>query len=224
MKTHETKFTATADKGEVTAILMRPDKATHLLVLGHGAGTNMRHATMQAIVDALAEQKIATFRYNFPYSEHGTARNSTAICVETIRNAVKAAHKASPDLPLLAGGHSFGGRMTTTAQSEEPLENVKGIVLFSFPLHMPGRPDTKRAEHLSYIQIPMLFLTGTRDEFADLELLKPIVKKLRKHATLHLLDTANHGYKTLKKSRTSTEDVFAEIARVAKEWIEKNNI
>ncbi len=224
MNTREFKFTATADKGQVSALFVRPDNATHLLVLGHGAGTNMRHATMQAIAEALAELRIATFRYNFPYSEHGTARNSTAICVETIRNAVKAAHKTAPELPLLAGGHSFGGRMTTTAQSEEPLENVKGIVLFSFPLHMPGKPDTKRAEHLSNIKIPMLFLTGTRDEFADLELLKPVVKKLGKRATLHLLDTANHGYKVLKKSRTSTEDIFAEIARNAKKWIEKNDI
>ena len=218
MNTREFKFTATADKGQVSALFVRPDNATHLLVLGHGAGTNMRHATMQAIAEALAELRIATFRYNFPYSEHGTARNSTAICVETIRNAVKAAHKTAPELPLLAGGHSFGGRMTTTAQSEEPLENVKGIVLFSFPLHMPGKPDTKRAEHLSNIKIPMLFLTGTRDEFADLELLKPVVKKLGKRATLHLLDTANHGYKILKKSRTSSEDVMVEIARVTAEW------
>ena len=108
--------------------------------------------------------------------------------------------------------------MTTTAQSEEPLENVKALVLFSFPLHMPGKPDTKRAEHLSDIKIPMLFLTGTRDEFADLDLLKPVVNKLRRRATLHLLDTANHGYKIQKKTRTSSEDVFVEMARVTAEW------
>ena len=178
----------------------------------------MRHKTLQAIADALAERKIATFRYNFPYSERGTSRNSTAVCVETIRNAVKAAHKAAPDLPLLAGGHSFGGRMTTTSQSGKPLENVKGLVLFSFPLHMPGRPDTKRAEHLLNIKIPMLFLTGSRDEFANLDLFKPIVKKLGKKATLHLLDTANHSYKVLKKTRKSDEDVFAEMASVAADW------
>lgn len=183
----------------------------------------MRHATMEKIAEALAEQNIATFRYNFPYSEHGTARNSTAVCVETIRNAVKAAQKAAPDLPLLAGGHSFGGRMTTTAQSEEPLENVKGLVLFSFPLHLPGKPDTKRAEHLSGIEIPMLFLSGSRDEFATLDLFKPVVKKLGKQATLHLVDTANHSYKILKKSRTSNEDVFAEMARVLREWADKIN-
>ena len=218
MDVKELKFVANEDKGEVSAILMRPDGATHLLVLGHGASTSMRHATMQRIAEVLSEQKIATFRYNFPYSENGTARNSTATCVETIRNACRAAHKAAPDLRLLAGGHSFGGRMTTTAQSEEALANVEGLVLFSFPLHLAGRPDTKRAEHLSKINIPMLFLSGTRDELATRELLEPVVEGLGKRATLHLLDTANHGYKTLKKTRVSPEDVFDEMARVLSRW------
>ena len=109
--------------------------------------------------------------------------------------------------------------MTTTAQSESPLENVQGLVLFSFPLHLAGRPDTKRAEHLANIEIPMLFLSGTRDELATLDLLEPTIKKLGKRAKLHLLDTANHSYKILKKTRTSPEDVFDEIARAAREWI-----
>jgi predicted alpha/beta-hydrolase family hydrolase len=220
MMQNELKFLATHDKGEVSAILMRPDGATHLVVLGHGASTSMRHATMQRIAEVLAAQKIATFRYNFPYSENGTARNSNATCVETIRNAVKAAHNASPDLTLLAGGHSFGGRMTTTAQSDSPLENVKGLVLFSFPLHLAGRPDTNRAEHLSAIEIPMLFLSGSRDELATLELLEPVIESLGKYATLHLLDTANHSYKILKKTRVSTEDVFDEMARATREWLD----
>ena len=219
----ELKFLATADKGEVSAILQRPDDATHLIVLGHGASTNMRHATLQSIADAMAEQNIATFRYNFPYSEKGTARNSTATCVETIRNAVKAAHKAAPDLTLLAGGHSFGGRMTSTAQSEAPLENVKGIIFFSFPLHLPGKPAITRAEHLAKIEIPLLFLSGTRDELATLDLLEPVVESLGRKATIHFIETANHSYKVLKKTRTSTEDVFTEIARVASEWIVKTN-
>ncbi|MGD9630157.1 MAG: alpha/beta family hydrolase [Pyrinomonadaceae bacterium] len=218
MSTKEFKFGATAEKGEVSALLMRPESAAHLLVLGHGASTNMRHATLQAIAEALAAQKIATFRYNFPYSENGTARNSTGVCVETIRNACKAAHEAAPDLKLLAGGHSFGGRMTTTAQSELPLDNVAGLVLFSFPLHLPGRPDTKRAEHLAGIDIPMLFLSGTRDELAALDLLEPAIRELGKRATLHLIDTANHSYKVLKKTRKSAEDVFSEMARVVRDW------
>ncbi len=216
------KFLATPDKGEVSAILIRPEGATHLLVLGHGASTSMRHATIQRIAEVMAERQIATFRYNFPYSENGTARNSNATCVETIRNAVRAAHKVAPDLTLLAGGHSFGGRMTTTAQTEQPLESVKGLILFSFPLHLSGRPDTKRAEHLSAIKIPMLFLSGTRDELANLELLEPTLGKLGELSTLHLLDTANHGYKVLKKTRTSEEDVFEEMAQAALGWINQD--
>lgn len=222
MKVSELKFTATADKGEVSAILARPENAKYLVVLGHGASTSMRHATMQRIADVLAERSIATFRYNFPYSENGTARNSTATCVETIRNACKAAHQSAPDLTILAGGHSFGGRMTATAQSEAPLDGVKGLVLFSFPLHLAGRPDTKRAEHLSKIDIPMLFLSGSRDELATLELLEPTIAGLGKGATLHLLDTANHSYKILKKTRTSAEDVFEEMARTLEAWATQN--
>ena len=217
----EFKFLATPEKGEVSAILMRPDNATHLLVLGHGASTNMRHATIERIAESLAEQGIATFRYNFPYSENGRGRDSTETCVATIRNAVKTAREVAPDLKLLAGGHSFGGRMTSTAQSEAPLEGVKGLVFFSFPLHLAGRPDTKRAEHLKQIDIPMLFLSGTRDALAELDLLKPVVKNLGKHATLHLLDTADHSYKILKKTRKSDEEVFAEMARVLREWVDR---
>ncbi len=213
------QFSATIEKGSVSAILIRPDNATHLLVLGHGASTNMQHATMEAIAGALAGVGVATFRYNFPYSENGRGRDSAAVCVETIRSAVKAAREAAPDLPLLAGGHSFGGRMTTTAQSEDPLEGVAGLVLFSFPLHLAGRPDTKRAEHLAGINIPMLFLSGTRDELATLDLLEPTINTLGKRATLHLIETANHSYKILKKTRTSSEDVFAEMARVTADWI-----
>lgn len=190
-----------------------------MLVLGHGASTNMRHATMVSIAEALAEFGIATFRYNFPYSENGHGRDSQATCVETVRSACRAAREAAPDLTLLAGGHSFGGRMTTAAQAESPLDGVTGLVLFSFPLHLAGRPDTKRAEHLNDVDIPMLFLTGTRDELATLDLLEPTIERLGKRATLHLIDTANHSYKVLKKTRTSTEDVFDEMARVSNEWL-----
>jgi hypothetical protein len=119
---------------------------------------------------------------------------------------------------MLAGGHSFGGRMTSTAASESALENVRGLVFFAFPLHQPGKPDTKRAEHLSAVTVPMLFLSGTRDDLAHLDLLQPVCKKLGKRATLHLLDTADHGFRTLKRSRKSQEDVFVEMARIVREW------
>src|SRR6266851_8747483 len=186
------KFLATREKGEVSALLLRPGDASHLLVLGHGASTNMRHATLQTIAERLAETGIASFRYNFPYMEHGTGRDSQAVCTATVRSAVAAAQKAACGLPLLAGGHSFGGRMTSTAASESPLDGVHGLVLFAFPLHQPGKPESKRADHLSAVTVPMLFLSGTRDELAELKLLQPVCKKLGKRATLHLLDTADH--------------------------------
>lgn len=216
----EIKFTATPEKGEVSAILMRPNGATHLLVLGHGAGADMRSTSMQNIAENLAEHQIATFRYNFPFKEKARGGvDSPKVATATVRAAVAEARRLEPKLTLLAGGHSFGGRMTTTAQGESPLDGVAGLVLFSFPLHAPNRPDDSRAAHLSAIKIPMLFLTGTRDTLNDLTLFRPVIKKLGKHATLHTIDTADHGYKILKKARTSDEDVFADMARVTKDWI-----
>ena len=215
--TKEVKFVATSSKGEVSALLMRPEGATNLLVLGHGASSNMRTPLLQSIAERLARQRIATFRYNFPYSENKRGRDPNPVCVATIRSAVKAAKEAAPDLSLLAGGHSFSGRMTTTAASEAPLEGVVGVVLFAFPLHPPGAPDTKRADHLSSVTIPMLFLSGTRDQFSE-GMIEPVVKNLGKSATLHLVDTADHSFKVLKRTRTSTEDVSDEIARVTAEW------
>ncbi len=214
----EMTFLATPEKGEVSALLILPEGASHLLVLGHGASTNMRHATMQSIADRLAEVGVASLRYNFPYSEHGKGRDSQAVCVQTVRSAVAAAREAAPGLPILAGGHSFGGRMTSTAAAESPLDGVVGLVFYSFPLHLAGKPDIKRAEHLAAVTVPMLFLSGTRDELADMDLLQPVSKKLGKLATLHKVDTADHGYKVLKRSRTSEEDVFVEMARVVREW------
>jgi hypothetical protein len=166
----------------------------------------------------MANFRIATFRYNFPYMEYGKGRDSKEVCTLTVRSAVAAAHEAAPDLPLFAGGHSFGRRMTSTAASEAPLDHVYGLVFCSVPLHQPGKPDTKRADHLSAVTVPMLFLSGTRDELADLGLLQPVCRKLGGRATLHLLDTADHGFRVLKRSRKTDEDVFAEMARVTTEW------
>jgi predicted alpha/beta-hydrolase family hydrolase len=215
------KFLATPEKGDVSALLIRPSDAGHLLVLGHGASTNMRYTTLQTIAERMADAGVATFRYNFPYMERGTGRDSKDTCTATVRAAVAAAHRAAPDLPLLAGGHSFGGRMTSTAASESPIDGVRGLVFFAFPLHQPGQPDTKRAEHLGSVTVPMLFLSGTRDELATPDLLQAVCKKLGKRATLHPLDTADHGFRTLKRSRKSDEDVFVEMARVLREWVSK---
>ncbi|MEP6946540.1 MAG: alpha/beta family hydrolase [Acidobacteriota bacterium] len=214
----ELKFEATPEKGEVSALLMRPADATHLLVLGHGASSNLRTPLVSSIADATAAVGIATFRYNFPYSEKGGGRNSNEVCIATIRSAVRSAQTAAPDLKLLAGGHSFSGRMTSTAQSGSTIDGVSGLVFFSFPLHPAGAPSITRAEHLAAIKIPMLFLSGTRDALAELDLLEPVVEKLGKSASLHLIDTADHSFKILKRTRTSDENVFKEMARVTREW------
>jgi predicted alpha/beta-hydrolase family hydrolase len=215
----ELKFIATPEEGEVSAILMTPEGATHLLVLGHGAGADMRHITLQTLAERLADVSIATFRYNFPFMEKGRSTGRQDVSITTVCSAVEAAKEQVPDLPLLAGGHSFGGRMTSKAAAEARLGDVKGLVFFAFPLHQPGKPDIKRAEHLPSITMPMLFISGTRDALAELDLLRPVVQALGARATLHLLETADHSYKTLKRTRTSKEDVFTEMARVVSEWV-----
>ena len=218
-ETIESKFIATPEKGEVSSILMRPDGAKWILVLGHGAGTNMRHSTLQTIAERLADIGIATFRYQFPYMERGGGgRESEAVARQTVRSAAAAAYEAASDLSILVGGHSYSGRMSSMSAVKEPIEHVKGLVFFAFPLHPAGREGTERAEHLADVTIPMLFLSGTRDKLAVLDLLEPVCEKLDK-ATLHLLDTADHGFKVLKRSRKSEEDVFVEMARVLSEWI-----
>jgi predicted alpha/beta-hydrolase family hydrolase len=221
MKTKELKFLITAEAGEVSALLMKPDDATHLMVLGHGAGADMRHATMQTIAERLAEVGIATFRYNFPFMERRKPVGSPRTAVATVSAAYEEARKACPGLPVLAGGHSYGGRMTSHTAAEGHLPDVRGLVFFAFPLHAPDKPGTKRAEHLPSIDVPMLFLSGTRDALADLSLLEPVVKNLGKRATLHLLETADHSYKILKRTRVSKEDIFVEMARTVREWVDK---
>ena len=220
-ETIESKFIATPEKGEVSSILIRPDNAKWLLVLGHGAGTNMRHATLQTIAERLADMGIATFRYQFPYMERGGGgRESQAVALATVRSAVAAAHAAASDVSILVGGHSYSGRMSSLTAAEAPIEHVRGLVFFAFPLHPSGREGTERAEHLADVTVPMLFLSGTRDKLAVLDLLGPVCENLGDKATLHLLDTADHGFKVLKRSRKSDEDVFVEMARVLSGWVE----
>ena len=215
----ESKFVAAEEKGEVSSLLIRPDNAEWLLVLGHGASTNMRHATLQTIAERLADVGIATFRYNFPYAEQGGGRNSNAVCQETVRLAVAAAHAMASDLSILVGGHSFSGRMSSMAAAETPIEHVCGLVFFAFPLHPSGKPSTDRADHLNDVTVPMLFLSGTRDKLGELDLLQSTCEGVGDKATLHLLDTADHGFKVLKRSRNTDEDVFVEMARVINEWV-----
>jgi len=205
--------------GEVSGLLLRPKDARLLYVLAHGAGAGMRHPFLESISQRLAEQGIATLRYQFPYMERRSRRpDPPAVAAATVRAAVAEAARIAPDLPLVAGGKSFGGRMTSTAQAEEPLPGVRGLVFLGFPLHPPGRPDDKRAEHLAHVQVPMLFLQGTRDDFAALKLLQPLVKGLGERATLYLVEGGDHSFRVLTKSGRSEGEVMGEVVSTIVEW------
>jgi predicted alpha/beta-hydrolase family hydrolase len=195
-----------------------PDDAVAALVLAHGAGAGMRHASMQAIADAFERRGIATLRFDFPFMAAGRNRvDSPPVATQAIAEAYAAAAERT-SLAVWLGGHSFGGRMATHAVVDRGLP-AAGLILCSFPLHMPGKPDTKRAQHLAAIRQPMLFLSGTRDELAERELLEPLVRSLPR-AVLHWLDTADHGYRVLKRSRARTDSVFDEMAEVARAFVD----
>jgi len=190
--------------GEVSALLSRPAKARRLLVLAHGAGAGMSHPFMENLADALANVGVATFRYQFPYMEQRRqVPDAPAVLTATVVAALRAAAEAVPGLPLFAGGKSMGGRMTSQAAAQRPLDGVQGLVFFGFPLHPPNRPGTKRADHLAKVTTPMLFLQGTRDTLADLNLLRPVCAKLGSRATLHVIETADHSFHMLKRSGRS---------------------
>jgi len=199
-------------------IWQAPQEAVAALVLAHGAGAGMRHRQMQALADGFARHGIATLRFDFPFIVAGKSRvDSPEVATATIAE-VFAAAAARTGLPLWLGGHSFGGRMASHAVAAS-LVAPAGLIFCSFPLHMPGKPATTRAAHLASIDRPMLFLSGTRDPLAERALLEGVVAALPS-AKLHWLDTADHGYKVLKRSRASAEDVFDEIGRVAREFID----
>jgi hypothetical protein len=205
--------------GDVSGLLLRPEGVRLLYVLAHGAGAGMRHPFLESIAQRLAERRIATLRYQFPYMEQRARRpDPPAVAAATVRAAVAEAARVAPGLPLVAGGKSFGGRMTSTAQAEAPLPGVRGLVFLGFPLHPPGRPGDKRAEHLAQVRIPMLFLQGDRDEFADLKLLRPVVKRLGERVTLHLVEGGDPSFKVLKRSGKTEADVMGELAGAVVEW------
>jgi uncharacterized protein len=208
--------------GQVSALLLRPEKAKWLLVLGHGAGAGMHHPFMSNLANALAGVGVATLRYQFPYmEERRKVPDAPAVLTATVAAAVWAAAKAAPGLPLFAGGKSMGGRMTSQAAAQQPLEGVRGLIFFGFPLHPPNRPGAKRAEHLAKVNVPMLFLQGTRDTLADLKLLKPICAKLGERAALHIIETADHSFHVLKKSGRTDEEVLHELAVATAAWAER---
>jgi len=202
---------------------MAPPHARALYVLAHGAGAGMKHPFLERMARALATKDVATYRYEFPYMRAGKNRpDSPAVAQAAVREAVSDAARVAPGLPIIAGGKSFGGRMTSQAQSAQPLPGVRGLAFLGFPLHAPGRPGVERAEHLSAIEIPMLFLQGTRDEFASLDLLQGVVKRLGSRATLHLIEEGDHSFKVPKRTGKTESDVLEELAATIQQWADQN--
>ncbi len=204
----------------VSGLLHVPPRASACYVLAHGAGAGMAHPFMEAVAQGLYQRKIATLRYQFPYMEQGSKRpDRPALAQATVRAAVEAASREAPKLPLFAGGKSFGGRMTSQAQAEATLPNVRGLIFLGFPLHAAGKPSAERGNHLAAITIPILFLQGTRDALADLSLLAPLVARLGKHATLTTFDDADHSFHVPKRSGKTDADVLAAMLDVIAAWI-----
>jgi len=209
------------DAHRVSALLLAPPNARACYVLAHGAGAGMRHPFMASVAEGLAERGVATLRYQFPYMERGSKRpDAPKLAHAAVRVAVAEMSRLAPDLALIAGGKSFGGRMTSQAQAASPLPGVRGIAFLGFPLHAPGRPSDERGNHLFDVKIPMLFMQGSRDEFADLELLQPLVKQLGARATLKLFPDADHSFHVPARTGRKDTDVRAEILDVLAGWIE----
>lgn len=209
--------------GDLSALWVRPATARWVLVLAHGAGAGMAHPFLAKLAVELAGVEIATLRYQFPYMEQRRrVPDAPPVLTSAVRAAVRTAGETAPDLPILAGGKSMGGRMTSQAAAEHPreLERVQGLVFFGFPLHPPGRPGTKRAEHLAQVKKPMLFLQGTRDQFADLNLLRPILANLGATATLHEIQTTDHSFHVLKSAGKTDAEVLRELAQSVRVWAE----
>ena len=205
--------------GQVSALLLRPADARWLYVLAHGAGAGMRHRFMSAVAEALAERAVATLRYQFPYTEAGGRRpDPPGLLQATVRAAVTMAATVAPGLPLLAGGKSLGGRMTSSAAAKSAVPGVRGLVFLGFPLHAPGRSGIERAEHLDQVGVPMLFLQGTRDALADLELMRTVCARLGARATLHVVEGGDHSFAALKRSGRSDTEVIAELADTIAGW------
>ena len=208
------------DAQRVSGLLQVPPEARAGYVLAHGAGAGMAHPFMAAIADGLAERGIATLRYQFPYMERGSKRpDAPQLAQATIRAAVQEASRLVPEIAFFAGGKSFGGRMTSQAQAASPLPGVRGLVFLGFPLHPPGQPSDGRGKHLFDVQIPMLFLQGTRDDFASLQLLEPLCDRLGVRATLKLFEHADHSFHVPARTGRKDSEVRAELLDAVAEWI-----
>ena len=209
---------------EVSALYVSPARPKALYVMAHGAGAGMRHAFMEAMAQRLAARGVATLRYQFPYTELGSRRiDPEPLLLDTVRAAVEMGRQDANGIPLVAGGKSMGGRMTSRAAAAQPLPGVAGIAFLGFPLHPAGRPSQSRAEHLARVTVPLLFLSGTRDALADMTLLEPVVKRLGDLATLHVIEHADHMFHVLKKSGRTDEQVLDELADAVATWGQLRN-
>jgi predicted alpha/beta-hydrolase family hydrolase len=209
------------DIHRVSGLLQAPHEARACYVMAHGAGAGMAHPFMGTLANELAERGIATLRYQFPYMEQGSKRPDTPrLAQATVRAAVAEASRLVPDLALFAGGKSFGGRMTSQAQAASPLSGVRGLVFLGFPLHPAGRPSDERGAHLFDVQIPMLFLQGTRDQLADLPLLQTLVGRLGTRATLKLFQDADHSFHVPARTGRKDSEVMAQMSEALADWIE----
>jgi predicted alpha/beta-hydrolase family hydrolase len=211
---------------EVSGLLLLPARARALYVLAHGAGAGMRHPFMESMARRLAAEGIGTLRYQFPYMEgrgagRGGRPDPEPVLLATVGAAVAAGREAAGGVPLLAGGKSMGGRMTSRAAAAEPLPGVSGLVFLGFPLHPAGRPGASRADHLARVDIPMLFLQGSRDTLAELPLLRPVVEGLGERATLRVIEHADHMFHVLKRSGRNDEGVMDELALAIAGWLER---
>ncbi len=221
MSTMSTPLVVTMPSGDtVSALLDTPVAPAACYVLAHGAGAGMNHVFMAAVSSGLAQRNIATLRFQFPYMEQGSRRpDSPAIAQAAIRAAAAEASRRLPLVPLFAGGKSFGGRMSSQAEAAEPLPHVRGLVFLGFPLHAAGKPSVARAQHLAQIEVPMLFLQGTRDALADTSLIRDVVSALGEVATLHWVEGADHSFHVLKRSGRDDVQVLDEMLDVAVSWM-----
>jgi len=205
--------------GTVSALLMRPREARACFVFAHGAGAGITHPAIETMATGLAERGVATLRYQFPYMERGSKRpDPPGVAHAAVRAAVAEVARRCAGLALIAGGKSFGGRMTSQAQAKAPLDGVEGLAFLGFPLHPAGQPSTDRAAHLADIHIPMLFLQGANDQLAKVDLLKPVVAGLGRRATLHLVEGADHSFHVPKRSGRDDKEVMAEVLDAFAAW------
>jgi predicted alpha/beta-hydrolase family hydrolase len=210
---------ADRSKGPVSAILQKPENAKTLYVMAHGAGADMRHRFLQSMADELESTGIATLRFNFPYTEQGRkAPDPQPVLEAYVRSACAAALDVAPGLPVFAGGKSMGGRMTSNAIARETIPGVRGLIFLGFPLHAPNRPSRDRAVHLEQVPVPMLFLQGTRDDLAEIGLIRDVTGELKSRATLHEVEGADHSFEVRKSSGRTSAEVRKVLAATIAHW------